>query len=256
MRALNRDLPLTIANRAYSQNTSIDEGIKVLQPGLVVIENGLSIGEQSSLSMWALEHGKDPENGFWKTDEEGREVLNQTVNRGRFYDVCPDFLSVLCQRYLNAASKIDKTIQPIKPTHVICLYYQTHPKPNSSYIPWHQDKDPNDGDADKPVVSFSIGDSCDFLICNEKPVISQTQIFSNPINLAHRVKLASGTVLLFGGPSRKIHHSVYEMNSDAPPFLPFTGARLNFTFRFTPELKGKEKEYSSKTFKSVYNKKV
>jgi 2OG-Fe(II) oxygenase superfamily len=233
-----------------------------LQPGLLLIKNGLSLSEQITLTEIAMKLGEDPDKGFWKIDQLGQKVLNQapsSPHRGRIFDALERFPSVcneLCQSNLVRASEIDSSIHPIRATHLILLYYKTLAEsPIGGYIPWHQDKDPNDGDQDKPVVSFTIGDSCEFLVCNDKPQISQTHTLSNPKNLAHRVLLESGDVLIFGGSSRKIHHSIFKMHRNtAPNSLPLQGARLNFTFRYAPKISGKEEKFLSKHFKSVYHK--
>ena len=76
---------------------------------------------------------------------------------------------------------------------------------------------------------------------------SRIRLFSNPINLAHRILFESGDVLIFGGPSRHIHHCVDKIYDQV-------GYRLNFTFRYAPALLGEEEKFSSKNFKSVYSK--
>ena len=251
-----------IAKRTYADFSNGLYKVTELQPGLVLIKNGLPIAEQIKLTEIALKHGENPDTGFWRIDQLGQKVLNQAPrapHRGRIYDALgkyPPILTELCQKNLVRAAQFDSSIKPIDATHFILLYYQTLAEPpNSGYIPWHQDKDPNDGDDDQPVVSFTIGDSCDFLVCNGRPQISSTHPRSNPVNLAHRILFESGDVLIFGGPSRTIYHSIYEMHNDtAPKSLPLRDARLNFTFRFTPHILGKEEEFNSKNFVSVYHK--
>lgn len=219
-----------------------------LQPGLLTIKNGLSPGLQMSLSKIALGLG---EKGFWRTDEMGQRVLNSAPHRGRIYDAVKSFPPIIAeafQKNIDLAVKTDPTIRMVQATHLILLYYKTLPEaPAPGFIPWHQDNGENDGDEDFPVVSFNIGDSCDFLINNQKPKISLAHSFSDPENLAHRVHLESGDVLVFGGPSRYIWHAIHKMHEDtAPEFLPFKGARLNFTFRYTPKILGKEADFATK----------
>lgn len=227
-----------------------------MQPGLVHIKQGLSSAEQIKLSEIALKRGGE-ENGFWKVNEQGLKVLNQapiSPARGRIFDSLknfPEIVSELAGRNLEQAGSNKK----IDATHVILLYYDSLAESlKHGFIHWHQDKDPNDGDEEKPVVSFNIGDSCDFLICNGKPKISSEYPISNPQNLSHRVLFESGDVLIFGGPSRYIHHAIFKIHKNtAPGFLPFSNARLNFTFRYAPNIAGKEDIYSSKNFKSIYH---
>lgn len=245
----------------YDNSKSLDRyKASQLQPGLILIKNGLSASMQVKLAEIARELGSDPDKGFWKINDQGQKVLNQAPlapHRGRIFDAIANFPKIIseqCQKNLIRAAQIDKTIKPIEPTHLILLYYKTLAEPpKGGYIPWHQDRDPNDGDDDKPVVSFTLGDSCDFLVCNELPKISQTHQLSNPSNLAHRVLFESGDVLIFGGPSRKIYHSIYKIyNKSAPDFLP-EGIRLNFTSRYAHKIIGKEEDFSSKNFKSSYH---
>jgi hypothetical protein len=116
-----------------------------------------------------------------------------------------------------------------------------------------------DGQSECPVVSVSLGNSCDFLYRDETK------------DDALKVVLRSGDVLLFGGPSRHILHSVSTVHEDtcspellevqrralagAPPKLdgdaavidpsalkPPRSFRLNLTFRHAPELLGQEHE--------------
>ena len=226
-----------------------------LQPGLILIKNGLSVVEQIKLATIALQYGNDINNGFWNVDEQNQKSLNQSPHRGRIFNNLEQFpiiLSELCQKNLDSVIEKDNTIKPIEATHLILLYYKTlNETPKGGYINWHQDKDANDGDNNYPVVSFTIGDTCEFLICNTKPKISTS--WDNPHNLSHRILFESGDILIFGGPSRYIHHSIYKIhNKTSPEFLPFVDARLNFTFRYAPKISGNEDIFSSKNFKNTY----
>lgn len=76
-----------------------------------------------------------------------------------------------------------------------------------------------------PVVSFSIGDSAEFLYGNQRDV-----------DKAENVLLESGDVLIFGGESRHVFHGVSSIIPNSAPeelledarLLP---GRLNLTFR-------------------------
>lgn len=250
-------------SRSFSEFVSTHHKITKLQPGLILIKNGLTLSEQMELAEIALNRGEDPDSGFWKIDSQREKILNQAPiapHRGRIFDALetfPPLLTQLCIKNLERASQVERSILTEKPTHSIVLYYQTLPEaPKEGYIPWHVDKDPNDGDDRHPVVSFTIGDSCEFLVCNSKPQVSLKHPIMSPSNLVHRVTLESGDVLIFSGDSRKIHHAIYKMlNDTAPKELPFQGARINFTFRYAPKILGEEQAYSSKNFLSVYHKK-
>merc|ERR1711976_1005195 len=89
---------------------------------------------------------------------------------------------------------------------------------------WHVD-----GDEDKdlirlgkgrPVVSFSLGDSCDFRWKN----------FNHEED--NVIRLDSGDVLVFGGKSRGILHSVTKIHPNTKPaLLRMKRGRLNLTYR-------------------------
>lgn len=76
-----------------------------------------------------------------------------------------------------------------------------------------------------PVVSFSIGDSADFLYGDERD-----------IDMANKILLESGDVLMFGGKSRNIFHGVTNIRPMTTPRLlldetNLRQGRLNLTFR-------------------------
>ncbi|XP_061352771.1 uncharacterized protein LOC133297621 [Gastrolobium bilobum] len=91
----------------------------------------------------------------------------------------------------------------------------------------HQDKDESVESLRQglPVVSFSIGDSADFLYGDERDV-----------DKAQKVVLESGDVLIFAGKSRNIFHGVTAIHSMTAPKLlleetNLRPGRLNLTFR-------------------------
>ncbi|XP_047308684.1 alpha-ketoglutarate-dependent dioxygenase abh1-like [Impatiens glandulifera] len=90
----------------------------------------------------------------------------------------------------------------------------------------HQDKDECLESINRglPVVSFSIGDSAEFLYSDY------------PDNNPDKVELKSGDVLIFGGKSRKVFHGVSSIISDSTSkaLLEETNlrpGRINLTFR-------------------------
>lgn len=90
-----------------------------------------------------------------------------------------------------------------------------------------QDRDESQESLDKelPVVSFSIGDSADFLYGDQRDE-----------DKAEKVKLESGDVIIFGGKSRHVFHGVTAIhpNTAPKPLLEETNlrpGRLNLTFR-------------------------
>jgi alkylated DNA repair dioxygenase AlkB len=91
-----------------------------------------------------------------------------------------------------------------------------------------QDKDESEQSIDEglPVVSFSIGDTAEFLYGDERDV-----------DKAKKVLLESGDVLIFGGKARNVFHGVNAIQPETAPsrLLEETNlrkpGRLNLTFR-------------------------
>ena len=129
------------------------------------------------------------------------------------------------------------------PTHLLTLYYAKERK-----MGWHRDDGSNDGQSEQPVVSLSVGNSCEFEVKHDQEEGPRS------------IRLNSGDIILFGGPCRQILHSVAHIYADtaakelvqtaneltalAPSneYAAATSYRLNFTFRHAPELSGKENE--------------
>lgn len=213
-----------------------------LTPGLVLIKNGLSNKEQIDLAQVIAKLGEDPEKGFWKTDTNGKKVLNSAPHQGRMFgalDGYPALISELCRKYLGQAVMADQTLKKVIPTHLIALFNKTLPKtPPEGYIPWHQE---NDGEGDLPVVSFFLGDSCDFLINFKKPKINTDHPLSNPLNLSHRIPIESGDILIT---CQKIWHAIFNLYPNtSPSFLSPLHGHYNLTFRHTTHLIGDEKRF-------------
>ena len=91
-----------------------------------------------------------------------------------------------------------------------------------------------------PVVSVSVGDTCDFSYTpvgkqQSEQVIVPRQgvcVSTHRFGRGQVVKLESGDVLVFGGPSRRMHHGVLKVyNSTKPRNVMMRPGRLNLTFR-------------------------
>lgn len=89
----------------------------------------------------------------------------------------------------------------------------------------HQDKDESKDSLRRgvPVVSFSIGDSAEF-------------VYGRDRNCDENIVLESGDVVIFGGPSRLCYHGVRSILPQTAPssLLKKTNlrpGRLNLTFR-------------------------
>lgn len=89
----------------------------------------------------------------------------------------------------------------------------------------HQDKDESIDSLRLPVVSFSLGETAEFLYGDARDD-----------DKASKVDLESGDVLIFGGPSRLIYHGVSKIKPKTAPTWVTDEAnlrpgRLNLTFR-------------------------
>lgn len=226
--------------------------LQTLSPGLVVIKRALPLPQQVSLAKKLLAFGEDPHRGFYNYDSLGQRTLNsQPPYRGRMFDhisAFPKELKEIAEMNLKRAQGADSSLKFIEPTHLIALFYKTLGRegPPNGYIPWHRDNGDNDGKGDFPVVSLSLGDSCDFLVCHNKPKLDKEHLFSNPANLAHRILFESGDAIIFGGPARLIYHAIYHIHPrTAPHELPFADGRINLTFRYAPEIIGQENEFKT-----------
>lgn len=205
-----------------------------IAPGIVIYRKILSEQQQQNLCQLVMDYSQNPEHSFKKLTGE----YNSTPSRGRIYTSIVDekmntrdeFLtfSKICQDFTEEAHKIDSSILPYSPTHLLMLLYS-----GNRGMGFHRDNGKNDGDGDYPIVSFSLGNSCDF-------------IFKFDNGEEKTVKLMSGDGVLFGGENRKIRHSVDNITFDCPLGLQKIikrKARINLTFRYVPSVIGKEEDF-------------
>uniref|UniRef100_A0A0D9W0P2 Fe2OG dioxygenase domain-containing protein n=1 Tax=Leersia perrieri TaxID=77586 RepID=A0A0D9W0P2_9ORYZ len=113
-------------------------------------------------------------------------------------------------------------LPPLSPDICLVNFYTI-----SGKLGLHQDKDETKPSFDKglPVVSFSLGDTAEFLYGD-----------TSNVDKASKVDLESGDVLIFGGKSRLIFHGVSRIKPNtAPNWLTdkaeLRPGRLNLTFR-------------------------
>jgi DNA alkylation damage repair protein AlkB len=128
----------------------------------------------------------------------------------------PQAFSELCLKALADAQKYSSSIPDMDPTACIINLYP----PETGKLGWHQDKTENEQKrlAGVPVVSFSVGDTGIFK-------------FYDFERKQQTLELESGDVLVFGGPSRMIMHTMAQiLPNTRPPQLKRPG-RLNLTFR-------------------------
>eukprot|EP01018_Ginkgo_biloba_P014944 Gb_05899 [translate_table: standard] len=119
-------------------------------------------------------------------------------------------------------SNVQKVLPSMHPDVCIVNFYK-----ESGKLGLHQDKDESRSSIERglPVVSFSIGDSADFVYGTERDV-----------EKAKRITLESGDVLIFGGESRLIFHGITHVHPHTTPNwlseqTNLRPGRLNLTFR-------------------------
>ena len=232
--------------------------VTVLAPGLVLLESAISLQTQCDIAKTIFHYGHTKKrNGFWlqparnRDDPDGfcppMELNNKRQGRGRIYDKLSSFfsaryLNLFCKDITELAMSHDEELPSIDPTHLLVMYYTT-----SRNLGWHSDNGKQDGVSLEPVVSLSIGNTCDF------------QYKFGKTDTPKSVILKSGDVLIFGGPARHVLHSVSSIEMDTCPrelleiqsqsiadhcpnkdYAPPASFRLNLTYRNAPELLGTE----------------
>jgi len=204
-----------------------------IRNGLVVLRNFLDAETQRWLAEICFSMGDEASGtqtgntGFYQVKKSaggpGLFKLNMGT-RGRMIDTTSSFpsrFSELCVECLRAAQKLDDTMPDMEPNTLLINFY----KPNANFK-WHKDSENpqlvKTGQG-KPVISFSIGLSCDF---GYKDHYEHDEHES--------VRLNSGDVFIFGGQSRMIVHSVLRVIPHTMPGYMrsyMREGRLNITFR-------------------------
>ncbi|KAJ9460318.1 Ubiquitin-60S ribosomal protein L40 [Diplonema papillatum] len=201
-----------------------------LQPGVVLLKGMMSIQTQQYIVDEAFRLGTNREGfsgGFYRVLEDGRTELNQG-HRGQFGEdlrcFAPHF-GTIAQHFLEKAMAgvVEVGTLPHMDPHW-CNFNLYSPK--SPGILWHRDGDETmeriRAKRGRPIISFSLGDSCEFRFKNSSTEDDKI------------VQLDSGDVLIFGGPSRNMLHSVTRLHGGTTPKLlrwPYPEGRLNLTYR-------------------------
>jgi len=216
--------------RTGNDNISVKRESTVVnvQPGMVLLRSALDIELQKWLIGVAFEIGRTTEinsEGFYVDDpKHGHFVLNQGT-RGRVIKSAGEFpaqFNEVCLQMLEKACSADSTLPKMEPNTVLINYYNER-----AHFKWHKDsEDPdlinlNQG---KPIISFSIGLSAEF--CYKSRYEDEKH---------NSLCLNSGDVLIFGGPSRMIVHSIQQIHSRTMPgpllSSVMRSGRLNITVR-------------------------
>ncbi|KAL3839218.1 hypothetical protein ACJIZ3_023809 [Penstemon smallii] len=226
------------------------ENIKILRPGMVLLKGYLPLTDQVKLIRSCRDLGQGSGGFYQPSYRDGAKLHLRMMCLGKNWDpetseygderpidgakpppIPAEFQQLVrgaiqsSHNYLdsNSKMKIAKTIlPPMSPNICIVNFYAKTGK-----LGLHQDKDESPESLRKglPVVSFSIGDSAEFLYGDERD-----------IEKAEKVLLESGDVLIFGGKSRHIFHGVSSIIPDTTPKAleeetNLRPGRLNLTFR-------------------------
>ncbi|KAJ9559180.1 hypothetical protein OSB04_013794 [Centaurea solstitialis] len=236
--------------RNQLKRTMEGQNIKILRPGMVLMKGYISCDEQISIVQTCRELGIG-DGGFYQPGyRDGSKLHLKMMCLGKNWDPqtseysdtrpvdnskppgIPDKFHEMVKKAIQDAnahiqksnSKADagNIIPSMLPDICIVNFYSKNGK-----LGLHQDKDESSESINRglPVVSFSIGQSADFLYGDV-----------GDIDKATKVVLESGDVLIFGGKSRRIFHGVTSIHPNEAPssvqeatnMIP---GRLNLTFR-------------------------
>ncbi|KAK9290852.1 hypothetical protein L1049_009030 [Liquidambar formosana] len=229
---------------------SMESISQVLRPGMVLLKRFITHSEQIEIVKKCRELGLGPGGFYQPSYKDGAKLRLQMMCLGlnwdpetRKYDdqrpvdgskppSIPEGFSSLVERAIQDShalikkdlkvGNVEEILPRMCPNICIVNFYTT-----SGRLGLHQDRDESKESllAGLPVISFSIGDSAEFLYGDQRDV-----------NKAENVILDSGDVLIFGGKSRHIFHGVPSIiPNSAPPALmeeaKIRPGRLNLTFR-------------------------
>ncbi|KAK4833228.1 hypothetical protein QYF36_001080 [Acer negundo] len=222
----------------------------VLRPGMVLLKRYINVRDQIHIVKTCQKLGKGP-GGFYQPGyKSGAKLRLQMMCLGLNWDpetreyeelrsfdgfeppAIPDkFLRLVRRAIRNAhaliendliANNVEEILPAMSPDICIVNFYNT-----SGRLGLHQDRDETVYSLRKglPVVSFSVGDSAEFLYSDERDAEN-----------AEEIVLESGDVLIFGGESRLIFHGVSRIIPNSAPVILLERTclrpgRLNLTFR-------------------------
>ncbi|KAF5840213.1 2OG-Fe(II) oxygenase superfamily-domain-containing protein [Dunaliella salina] len=216
-----------------------------LPPGVVLLRGWLSIEEQVEVIRVLRDLGKGPGGFYTPSYGPGQSMHLRMMCLGKHWEprshsyedvrsshdgaippMIPPILHDACVKAAEQCLQVSQREQGVRMPSIspdICLvnYYE-----KSGRLGLHQDKDESSDSLRQgiPVVSFSIGDTADFVMSRTHDEEPQT------------LQLCSGDALVFGGPSRMIYHGVPKVYPGTAPaqLLEATGmraGRINLTFR-------------------------
>ncbi|XAR55762.1 DNA oxidative demethylase [Bertholletia excelsa] len=228
---------------------SMGENKQVLREGMILLKNYIPLSEQVQIVKTCRELGVGP-GGFYQPGyKDGAKLRLQMMCLGLDWDPqtrkykemreidgstppsIPCEFKEPVKRAIqdshaiikkNGVKNAEGVIPDMSPNICIVNFYTT-----TGRLGLHQDRDESKESLQNglPVVSFSLGDSAEFLYGDQRDV-----------DKAEKVILESGDVLIFGGKSRHIFHGVHSiLPNSAPTKLSeeskLRPGRLNLTFR-------------------------
>lgn len=210
-------------NQQDKQTTRVKEGAFHL-PGF------LSLPEQERIASLCLELGKNAAGFYQPVLRSGAKMRLRMMCLGRHWNA-------KTYNYELHRSDVDGlAVQPVPATLAklaerAATLAEFSVRPDILLVNWygkdgrlglHQDKDerPETLQAGIPVVSFSIGDTCEFIFGG----LSR----SDP---RKKIALYSGDAFIFGGPARLCFHGVGRVVPRTGPSGVWPSGRLNLTFR-------------------------
>ncbi|CAL0308895.1 unnamed protein product [Lupinus luteus] len=222
----------------------------VLRPGMVILKGYLSLPDQVNivkrcrelglgcggfchpgyrdgaklqLKMMCLGKSWDPQTGQYTDNRlsDGAKAPDLPTEFNHLVEKAIEDSHALIKQH-SKTNNPQKILPSMSPNICVVNFYT-----QSGRLGLHRDKDESEESLLKglPIVSFSIGDSADFLYGDESDVVK-----------AQKVVLESGDVLIFGGKSRHVFHGVTAINKTTAPKLlleetNLRAGRLNLTFR-------------------------
>ncbi|XXG39926.1 hypothetical protein AAC387_Pa01g0762 [Persea americana] len=184
---------------------------------------GYSDGAKLRLWMMCLGKNWDPEGRKYE-ERRSKDNVKPPVITETFHKLVERAIQdahAFIKKHSNVSS-VEAVLPNMTPDVCIVNFYT-----DTGKLGLHQDQDesPESLHRGLPVVSFSLGDSAEFLYGDVRDA-----------DKANKVTLESGDVLIFGGKSRHIYHGVPSICSKTAPELlvnetNLQPGRLNLTFR-------------------------